>query len=347
MATTPAYEISLAEKVTLLKQPLTYPYPVDKIETRETHMSWVFLVNDHAYKLKKPVQYRFLDFRTIEAREYNCREEFRLNKRLAKDIYEGVVPLSVTHTGKIQVESNGQVIDWLVKMKRIRQENLLDYAILNKQVNPKLVENTANLLARFYKKATPVPVAPDYFRKKLTAEIISTQKELLHPLYHLPADTVNQISNQLVNFIKTHQLLFDERLDYGKIIEAHGDLKPEHICLAPKPAIIDALEFNRDLRVMDIAEELSFLAMECEMMGDLYTGKQFLARYKKITHDPIPESLICFYKSKKALLRCWLVARHITEPGYRDEPKWMKRANAYLQLAKKYRDKLVACGINL
>src|SRR5665647_2639888 len=132
-------EISITEKVSFLKQPESYPHPVKKIETKETHMSWVFLVNDFVYKLKKPVQFRFLDLRTLEARFHNCQEEVRLNKRLAKDIYTGVVPITINKDGKIEVDGKGQVIDWLVKMKRIQQEDLLDSTILHKQINKKVV----------------------------------------------------------------------------------------------------------------------------------------------------------------------------------------------------------------
>ena len=333
-------EISITEKISFLKKPETYPHPVEKIETKETHMSWVFLVNDFAYKLKKPVQFLLLDLHTLQARHHNCVEEMRLNKRLAGDIYLGVVPLVLNEEGKLQIEGKGQVIEWLVKMKHIPQEDLLDYAILHQQVNRKLVENVAILLAEFYKKAPPVYIEPYLYIKKLKEEIISSHTELLQPLYHLPVILIDQVSNNLVHFLNTRSVLFDERVANGKIIEAHGDLKPEHICLAPQPAIIDTLEFNRELRTMDIAEELSFLDMECEMMGDIVTGQQFFDCYKKMTNDDIPESLIFFYKTKKAFLRTWLVARHITETGYKDEPKWLKRANAYLEMANKYNNKL-------
>src|SRR5665647_6536 len=340
METATANEIPITEKVSFLKQPANYPHPVDKIETKETHMSWVFLVNDFAYKLKKPVQFLILDLRTLQARHHNCQEEMRLNKRLAGDIYVGIVPLVLNDEGKLQIDGKGQVVEWMVKMKNIPEENLLDYALRHQQVNRKLVENVATLLAEFYKKAPPVHMEPYLLRKKLKEEIISTHKELLQPLYHLPVTLIDQVGNNLVHFLNTHLLLFDKRVDTGKIIEAHGDLKPEHICLAPQPAIIDTLEFNRDLRVMDIAEELSFLDMESEMMGDLITGKQFFDSYKKMSNDNIPESLIYFYKMKKAFQRTWMVARHIMEPSYKDEPKWLTKANAYLQLAKKYNDKL-------
>ncbi|MDP4261377.1 MAG: hypothetical protein Q8941_02490 [Bacteroidota bacterium] len=299
-------------------------------------MSWVFIVNDVVYKLKKPVAYRLLDLRTLEARFNNCREEIRLNKRLAADIYIGIVPLVLDEAGKLQIEGKGRVMEWMVKMKRIPEENLLDYAINHQMVNEALVKGAAELLAEFYKKAPPVYMDGESYRKKLREEIISAHTELMRPLYHFPDTLVEPLSNKLVSFLHDHSLLFETRIANGKIIEAHGDLRPEHICLAPQPAIIDALEFSRELRVMDIAEELSFLGMECEMMGNTSTGNLFIDIYGKLTHDNIPRTLINFYKIKKACLRAYLVARHIAEPQYKEDPKWLTRANAYLRLAENY-----------
>lgn len=333
---------TIAEKVAFLEQPRAYPHPVTNVEVKETHMSWVFLAGDLVYKLKKPVVYRFLDFRLLEARFENCREEVRLNQRLAGDIYVGIEPLVLNKDGQMQVGGKGQVIEWMVKMKRIREEDLLDYAIKHQKAEEKLVNGAAELLAHFYLNSPPVPIEPGLHLKKLKSEIISTYTELLNPLYHFPQGLIETICNNLTGFLGNHSSLFENRIANGKIIDAHGDLRPEHICLAPQPAIIDALEFKKELRIMDIAEELSFLGMECEMIGDPAPGKLFFDRYQKIKKDIIPETLICFYKSKRAFLRAYLVARHILEIGYKDDPKWLKRANDYLLLSEKYNNKLPA-----
>ena len=331
--------VSLEEKISFLKQARAYPYPVADVGVRETHMSWIFFANDTVYKLKKPVVYSFLDFRTLEARLKNCREEVRLNRRLAGDIYYGAVPLVLNEKGELQIEGKGCIVEWLVKMKRIAEENFLDHAIKYQQTKQSLIEGAANLLAEFYKQAPPVHVKINSYRKKLKNEIATTSKKLLQPLYHFPGLLIEHISNNLTRFLDDHTDEFRERIFKGKIIEAHGDLKPEHICLFPRPAIIDALEFNRGLRIMDIAEELSFLDLECEVLGDQATGKVFFDCYHKISGDRIPNPLIFFYKAKKAFLRTYLVARHIEEAGYKDEPKWLKRANMYLEIAQKYNDR--------
>jgi aminoglycoside phosphotransferase family enzyme len=328
--------VSLTEKVSFLMKPESYPHKVSKVETKETHMSWVFLVNDYVYKLKKPVQYHFLDFRNLEARYKNCEEEVRVNKRLAKDIYVGIVPLVIIEDGKLALEGSGEIIDWLVKMKRIAEINFLDFAIAHKLKDFTKLEETANLLADFYINAPGIRISHDEYRVKLEDEIIYSHDELLKHDFQLSNNLIEQLYKTLKNFIKSHSALFDDRIEKGKIIEGHGDLRPEHICLSPQPAIIDALEFNLELRILDIAEELSFLDMECELTGNLRVGEYFISTYKKRSGDEIPDLLLFFYKAKKAFLRTYLVARHLTEAVYKEDPKWLKTANAYLHLSGKY-----------
>jgi aminoglycoside phosphotransferase family enzyme len=252
------------------------------------------------------------------------------------------IPLVINEEGKLEVEGKGKIIDWLVKMKRISEKNFLDQAIAHHDTDKSVIEETANLLAAFYKNASPVQFVPEQYRQKLKNEIIFIHLELLQPVFHFPGIIIEKINSNLVSFLSSHASLFDKRITNGKIIEAHGDLRPEHICLPPQPAIIDALEFNKELRIMDIAEELSFLDMECEMMGDTATGRIFFDYYNKLSGDDVPEMLVFFYKAKKAFLRTYLVARHITEDGYKKEPKWMNKANAYLQLSNKYNSLLPA-----
>lgn len=334
-------EVGLNEKVSFLKQPSVYPHNPSQVEAKETHMSWVFLANGFAYKLKKPVSNVVFDFKTLEARLQNCVEEVKVNKRLANKIYLGIVPLVINEGGKLQLDGKGKVVDWLVKMKRIPEENFLDLAIRSGKTRKDLIESGARVLTEFYNKAIPVQTDAVVYRKKLKEEIVASYAGLLNPVYHFSTPMIKEIANKLIQFLDTHFLLFDNRISKGKIIEAHGDLRPEHICLVPECAFIDALEFSKELRIMDIAEELSFLDMECEMMGDTVTGHIFFDYYQKFSADQIHELMIFFYKSKKAFLRAYLVARHITDPGYKDDPKWLIRANDYLKLAHRYAEKLI------
>ncbi|OQP63836.1 hypothetical protein A3860_23140 [Niastella vici] len=334
--------ISAGEKVAFLKQPGAYPFEVSQVEAKETHMSWVFLADGFAYKLKKPVKYRFLDFSILEARFRDCRDEVRLNRRLAKNIYLGIIPLTVDEKGTMTLEGKGTIIDWLVKMKRLPEENMLDYVIRHHIVNKTMVQPAAILLTEFYKGAQSADTKPGLYREKLKGEVHAVYRELVNPMFQLPIAMIELLTAGLLHFLNDHASMFDKRVTDGKIIEAHGDLRPEHICIAQEPAIIDCLEFNRDLRILDTAEELSFLAMECDILGNFLVGDLFLDTYASFTSDHIPSSLILFYKIKRACLRTFLVIRHILEPMYKEDPKWLAKANGYLQLAAQYHKKLIA-----
>ena len=331
---------SLEEKVAFLKQPAAYFHSVNKVEARETHMSWIFFAGDFVYKLKKPGKCRFLDHRTIESRLKDCDREIKLNKKLAADIYIGLEPLTKNKEGGLQLNEDGPVEEWLVKMKRVPEEAMLDNAIKNNNVNKARLKQAAELLINFYKQASPVLMNENEYRKKLEKEIVYNHKALLHKAFKFPVPVIEKVSRTLIDFLKKQSSLFDERVSNKKIIEGHGDLRPEHVCLLPKPAIIDRLEFSRALRILDMAEELSFFAMECEILGNDKPAEIFFDAYTKQTSDNIHQLLILFYKIKKACLRAYLSARHITEQNYNPHDKWLAKANAYIQLAERYERKI-------
>lgn len=336
------HSCSLEKKVAFLKQANAYSFPVHHVETKETHMSWVFLVDNFVYKLKKNNCYLLLDLTTLESRYFNCLEEVRLNRRLAPEIYLGIIALCIEKNGELKLEGKGEIIDWLIKMKRIPDEDMLDQAIKNKKINKETISPAANLLVNFYKHSAPIVMNAEQFKEKLKHEIDIIYKEIIDPLFGLPELIIDQIQETLVTFLKDNAAVFNKRITDGRVIEAHGDLKPEHICIGPQPAIIDCLEFNRDLRLLDSAEELSFLDIECERLGDFTTGKMFFDIYREQMGNQIPETLIYFYKSKRAFLRTYLVIRHIKESHYKDDPKWINTANIYLTLSEKYSKQLEA-----
>lgn len=336
------HSCSLEKKVAFLKQINAYSFPVQRVETIETHMSWVFLVDNFVYKLKKNNCYLLFDLTTIESRYFNCLEEVRLNKRLAPEIYLGVIALCIEKNGELKLEGKGEIIDWLVKMKRIPDEDMLDQVIKKKKSTKETISPAANLLVNFYKQSPRIEMNAEQFKEKLKQEIDIIYKELTDPLFRLPKITIDQINETLITFLKDNATVFNKRIGDGRVIEAHGDLKPEHICIGTHPAIIDCLEFSRDLRLLDSAEELSFLDIECERLGDITTGKMFFDIYREKMGNQIPEVLIFFYKAKRAFLRTYLVIRHIKESQYKDDPKWFNTANIYLTLSEKYSKQLEA-----
>jgi uncharacterized protein len=135
-----------------LSAPAAYPYPVGVVEVRQTHISAVFLAGPYAYKVKKPVNPGFLDFRTPAQRRHFCEEEVRLNRRLAPQVYLGVVPVARTPDG-VQVEGEGEVIEWAVKMERLPDEATLQARLRRGEVTVELVEGLARRVASFHRGA--------------------------------------------------------------------------------------------------------------------------------------------------------------------------------------------------
>jgi aminoglycoside phosphotransferase family enzyme len=326
---------SLKEKVKFLSQPLSYQ-GATKVEVLETHMSWVFLTDRYVYKLKKPVTYPFLDFSTLPARHKFCMEEVRVNQPLGGDTYLGVVPLK-SFRGLMQLEGMGEPIDWLVKMRRLPMEWMLHTAIMDRTVRNEWVLQAAEKLVDFYVASVPVRLDAEHFRRKNVMDIELDSGELLDSRFKLKDPLVVAVTTDLLHFLIKHAELFDQRIADGKVIDAHGDLRPEHICLGPHPVIIDRIEFNKDLRVMDIAEELSALALECDILGSPGTGQLFYNVYRWRSQDKIPDMLIQFYKAKRAFLRARLSIWHLLEEKYlAEETKWRSRCEAYLKAADAY-----------
>jgi len=323
-------------KVQFLSQPNSYADCPRSVEVLETHMSWVFLTDNVAYKLKKPVRYEFLDFSTVEARYRDCEAELHLNRRLAPEIYLGIIPLSVDPLGNLHLEGEGQIVDWLVKMRRLPRDGMLDWAIEHQAVQKEDIRKIASLLAEFYKHLSDVNLSPETYRDRLSENVSANLKELLLPSYGLPENWVCAIAAGQLAFLDRHSEQIDRRVRSGHLIEGHGDLRPEHICLKPKPAIIDCLEFNREFRILDAADELAFLALECERLGAAWIGNLLFETYSNETDDYPPVELIEFYKSYRAYLRAKIAVWHAREPGQGTAKTWFDRAKQYLQLAKKY-----------
>lgn len=331
-----AISVDLDTKVTVLKQPATYPDRPTQVDVIETHMSWVFLTTRHAYKLKKPVRYDFLDFSTLAARRHNCEHEVRLNQRLAPDVYLGVVALVVDADGRLVLEQPGKVVEWLVKMHRLPAEHMLEHLIMRGKVHEADLHPVATMLAKFYKDSVPISIDGKRYHSQLERDIEYSLRELSQPQYELPGALITAIDNAAGELLRGEPALFETRAAQGKIIEGHGDLRPGHICLRPRPVIFDCLEFNRQFRLVDPADELAFLAMECERLGAPSVGQEFFRIYQQITGDNPSSRLVSFYKASRACLRARLAIWHTHELEKRDWPKWQTLAESYLRLAATY-----------
>ncbi|MDD5328467.1 MAG: hypothetical protein PHX38_00550 [Sulfuricella sp.] len=327
-------DITLDRKLQFLRRPEVYPDRPRQVEAVETHISWVFLTDAHAYKLKKPARYDFLDFTTVEARRRDAEEEVALNSRLAPNIYEGILPLAVDSAGALSLGGEGEAVDWLVRMRRLPSDRMLDQAIRQGTVETADVRRAAAMLAGFYRASPPVESNGPAYRERFEQNVNANLRELADPAYQLPQRLVRTIVSAQLAFLKEDFPLFDQRVRDGRVIEAHGDLRPEHICLGPEPVVIDCLEFKREFRILDCADELAFLAMECERLGAPAVGQTFFEVYRESTGDNPPERLIHFYESYRAALRAKITAWHLKDCEERNRVKWSGLAMEYLRLAE-------------
>jgi aminoglycoside phosphotransferase family enzyme len=320
-------------KVAFLRRPDAYPEKPERVEVVETHMSWVFLTERHAYKLKKPVRWDSLDFSTPELRKHDCEEEVRLNRRLARDVYLGTTELTFDPEAGLALAGVGEPVDWLVRMRRLPARQMLDARLLRGPLAESEVRPAALHLARFYAAAAPLALTGPEYRSHLERGVCSDRDELGLPELGLGQSRVRALAEAQLAFLAAHPSLFDRRVDEGRIVEGHGDLRPEHVCLAPEPAIIDCLEFSFELRVLDPADELAFLALECERLGDARVGRFFLDAYREVTGDEPPQELLHFHRVYRALRRATIAVWHLRDPAVSDHAQWRERARRYLELA--------------
>jgi aminoglycoside phosphotransferase family enzyme len=323
----------IEDKVAFLSRPEAYPDRAHCVDTIQTHMSWVFLTDTHAWKLKKPVRNQYLDFSTPEARRRNCAREIRLNQRLTNNVYLKLVPLTVNKLGKLQLGGRGKTIDSLVRMRRLPSDRMLDDLIARHAVGEEDIRRLANVLSAFYRNADPTSMTGKSYRKLLSIHLEDVRHVLARTDYRLPTDLVESIICSQLEFLEENAALFDARIQARKIIDAHGDLRPEHICLEPRPVVIDCLEFNRKLRTLDIASELMFLELECERLGNSKVGRQIFKRYSEATGDRPHVSLLDFYKRYHACVRAKIAIWHLQDESIEDGSKWIAKANRYLSMA--------------
>ncbi|MCA9162562.1 MAG: hypothetical protein KDA62_06265, partial [Planctomycetales bacterium] len=243
-----------------------YPFVTSDVEVIETHISYVYLTDRFVFKLKKPVRYEFLDFSTAEARRQACCEEVRLNRRLARDIYLDVVPITVDD-GHFHLGGDGKPVDWLVKMRRLPADRAMDELIRRGELTEAHVGQVAKTLANFYQQAPPVSLRCESYRQAIAQHVRANHLELSREVHQLPEPMIRRVWQAQQRVLQLWPDLLTTRVCDGRIVDGHGDLRPEHIYLAPSPTVIDCIEFNSDFRQIDVLDELCFLDMECVRLG--------------------------------------------------------------------------------
>jgi len=315
---------SLADKVAWLRGRLG-----TGDEAIETHFAWVFLVGDRAWKLRKPVRRDPMDYSTLDARRRDSEAEVRLNRRLAPDVYLGTRPLTCTTSGRFAIGGDGEVADWLVEMRRLDRHRMLDEMLASGRAEEHDLRPLVELLGDFYAHEAPAVTDGAALEARLLAQVAGNHRVIAT----LDAAGADSLRKTQLAFIASRRDWLDARATGGCVVEAHGDLRPEHILLDDPPAVIDCLEFDRNLRILDRAEELEFLAMECARIGHSATGAWFVRECLARLQDHVPPPLQRFYRSHRAATRAKLYVWRAGEPDGGNLEQWFATARDYLRLA--------------
>ncbi len=334
-----------------LMRPDAYPHQADSIEHIETHISHLLLAGDYAYKLKKPLDLGFLDFSTLERRHHSCEEEVRLNRRLAADIYLGVV----TVTGRPEaprIGGEGPVLEYGVQMRRFPQECLLDC----QQLSGDLMQRLAELVADFH---GCVPTADRQTRFGTPAVILAPMLENLNQVRTgaLFPENLSRL-DRLETWTRSRWLelkpVLEERRRQGYVRECHGDMHRGNIALVEGEIhIFDAIEFNPDLRWIDTASEIAFLVMDLEQAGETGFARVFLNRYLERSGDYGALAVLDFYKVYRAMVRAKVLAIRLGQGDLDPAEAAADRRDCtrYLTLAESFTRAhhprlLIACGLS-
>ncbi len=334
-------------KLEFLRAPETYGAVGPRPEFIETHMSWVFLVGKQVLKLKKPVRFPFLDFTTLRSREFYCREEIRLNRRLAPGVYLGLIALrwcdgrfALLSEAQLSADASapGETVDWLVWMRRLPSQRMLDHLIAEDRVAPRDIDALVEVLGTFYRTAPVVSVNPNDYLARFQYEQASNREVLLRPQFQLQ-DAALAIERLNVALSQGAERLHD-RASRQHVLEGHGDLRPEHVCLLQHPVVIDCLEFNPQLRQVDPLDELAYLSLECDMAGAPWIGRRLTLGCTAILNDLPHPALMCLYTAHRAMLRARLAMAHLLDPQPRTPERWPPLASRYIARALSALDSL-------
>ncbi|HJW10383.1 MAG TPA: hypothetical protein VJ598_01270, partial [Albitalea sp.] len=230
-----------------------------------------------------------------------------------------------------QLPAHGQTVDWLVWMRRLPEARMLDRLIAERAVSSADVSALAAMLSAFYRRVEAVDVAAPEYLARFQRELAADREVLLRPQFQL-----HEASPALLRMdaaLSRHAGLLHQRAEAGRIVDGHGDLRPEHVCMLQPPTIIDCLEFNARLRQVDPFDELAFLGLECEMAGAAWIGPQLIAACAAALGDAPTPALTQLYTAHRALLRARLAMAHLLDPQPRTPAKWAPLAQAYVERA--------------
>lgn len=301
--------------MTTLTDDLTLPGS----ERVETHISWVFLDGEDAFKVKKPVDFGFLDFTTLEKRRAACEAEVRLNRRLAPHVYRGVVPITRDAAGKHRFGGEGEPVDWAVHMVRLDEHHRADRLLEQGRLALDQVEAIAARLAEFHAEARCDAETSRFGTVEAVAINVSENFEQTRGTLgrYLRAEQAAEVERWQRDFLARNAELFARRITGGRVRDGHGDLRLEHVYFDPRHGvtIVDCIEFNDRFRYADVCADVAFLPMDLAWHGRVDLAEAFLAAYAREANDYALYPLVDFYESYRAFVRGKIAAFVAADPS--------------------------------
>ena len=325
-----------------LMHPSAYPDMPEKITLAQTHISTVFIGDKFVYKIKKPVNFGFLDFSTLEKRKYFCNKEVELNSRFSQDVYLGIFPVTFDGT-KYAINGRGDVVDYAVKMRRLSDEDLMKSRFKKGNLTSEDIERIGKAIADFHKISGRSKEIDKFGNldvvKFNTGENFQQTAEFIGD--SISKEQYNGLKNWTDEFYKEHQQLFAQRIKNGKIRDCHGDLHMEHVCLTDPIIIFDCIEFNDRFRYSDTLSDIAFLLMDLEFNDGKRFSDQLCKAYLTSVgekDDDLIYHLIKFYKLYRAYVRGKVTSFILRDLAVSDDKKIEAReiAQRYFALAYSY-----------
>lgn len=323
-----------------LSNPVCLPDKTKYVSVVQTHISFVFIADEFVYKVKKPVNLGFLDFSTLKKRKYYCQQEIILNRRLSKDIYIDVLP--ITHDGENYIMGRGQgrVVEYAVKMRRLPDEMLMKSVFLKGNLKDEHLKKVAKILSTFHSTAGYSNKIsnfgrPEVFKINTDENFEQTRKYIGKTIKKKDFSSLELWTE---NFYKSNGDLFLNRIKQKKIRDCHGDLHMEHICLAEGLPIIDCIEFNDRFRYTDIISDISFLLMDLEYHGGYEFSKKLWNFYNESGFESEVDSLVTFYKVYRAYVRGKVNSFQLDDENIDEEKREdaIQTSQKYFKLARSY-----------
>lgn len=317
-----------------------FPEQTIQRELVETHISWVILCDKFVYKIKKPVDYSFLNFSTLELRKYFCEREIFLNKRLTPDVYLEVLPV-LGNGCKIKIgDGDGAIIDYVVRMKKLDTTKQMDRLLQDGKVSVKDIQNLAERIASFHQTAEIIRDLDAMDIRVKFNDLDSIKETITMHSRESYGKIIQETIEFSDHFLEGNKQLLEERLKAGFYRDCHGDLHSRNIFLLPEPTPFDCIEFNDELRQIDVLNEVAFLCMDLDAFDRQDLSEEFLNHYNQFfsaMKTPEERALFVYYKMYRANIRAKVNGlRAMSATGDDDRKASLNTAEKYLTQMSHY-----------